>query len=104
MNRIKTWWNELSRYDREDYKMYIAIIGTVLVVLTIIGLCVLSTVPVTMFVEYQYCQAYQELNSEFEFQWIVLGGCRIKLENGYWIHVSEYKYMYGDFSIHEYSR
>ena len=69
------------------------------IVALVISLCIGSGVALDSFIAFNHCQQMQELTQQYEFQWIFWGGCRVRLENGYWLNVQDYEDMYGDFNL-----
>lgn len=66
-------------------------------VFVIIGALILGAgVGLAVFSEQNRCKTMQMLHDDFEFQWVMWGGCRVKTPSGYWIHIDRYEYLEGD--------
>lgn len=77
----------------EDLKFWLSIILMIAIMLAI-----MLAVPIGFSVTYNvnYCKTMQSLQPEFEFQWVLWGGCLVQTPSGYWINAKEYKYLEGD--------
>lgn len=84
--------------DTDDWKFIIGFLMTITIILVVIGGLIAG---IGVILEYFGCQDLQGATEEFNFQWTFWTGCRVQLENGFWISVSDYKYIYGDINLLE---
>lgn len=70
----------------------VAVVIVIVVVVALFG----TTSTISIVFEKNKCRTMTELHTDFEFKWVLWGGCMVKTPSGYWINSSEYQYLEGD--------
>lgn len=46
--------------------------------------------------EQNQCRTMESLHDEYEFKWVLWGGCLVKTHSGYWVNSDDYLHFEGD--------
>ena len=71
----------------KDLLVFLVVLA-VLVVIVIVGVFGCAVVY-----EYQICNARVELISEYQYKWVLWGGCLVKLPSGMWVNYEDAQFV-----------
>lgn len=66
-------------------------LGLVVTVILLTALAFGMIVGFSTVVEFNVCNTLQTLNPDFNFQWVLWGGCLVQTPSGYWTHADNYR-------------
>lgn len=80
----------------EEAAGFIKFLGTVvLVIVLLMGSCAALEVTTAAIASKLSCNEFAAINSDYEFRWDFLTGCKMKTSDGFWIDTSLIRYTDG---------
>ena len=71
-------------------KDFLEVCGIILLATFLVGIVIVACASTY---EYQVCKARSGLSSEYQYKWVLWGGCLVKLPSGMWVDYGDAQFV-----------